>query len=234
MQYARRRVQVYSRPLHYRVVPLFIALLTGAGSLSAQATSSLLGASVPGRFSFCDPVQLKMTPELTFRQQACWHASDLMSPWAAVRAGFGVGLGQWINHHDQSFDADDYAHRVAVHYVRRGARETGEWIAEYLHHEDPRFHPSGQAGFKSRLGSSLMTVLVTKNDEGERPALAPIAGALASGLAGSALYRTDTKPAYALRGAAVCYAGYFGKAVYQEFRPDLTLFVKGMLHRRPD
>lgn len=108
----------------------------------------------------------------------------------------------------------------------------GELLAGYLDHEDPRFHPSGETPLKKRIRSALLSVLVTRDDAGGRPALAPIAGSLGSAFAEAACYREHTAAEYALRGAGVTYGSYFGKALYQEFRPDLTSLITRIRHKR--
>ncbi len=215
-------------------MPLWIAVLAGAGSLSAQTSYPLLEAS-PGSLSLCNSEQLAAAKQLSFGQLACWHASELLSPWAAVRAGFSSGLGQLRNNpYLKAEDGDDYAHRFAAYYAMRSARETGELLAGFLNHEDPRPHPSGETTFKKRARSALLSVLIVRGDENNRPAFAPIVGSLASGFAGAACYRVNTGPGYAFEQAGIAYSGYFGKALYREFRPDISFYVKRMLHKKPD
>lgn len=219
--------------LRRRAVLLLIAFLAGAASLAAQVTSVLVNPS-PGRLSFCNAGQLQQAGQLTFRQRACWSASELVSPGAAARAAFSSGIGQWRNApFVKGQDADDYLHRFAAYYVRRSARETGELFAGYLNHEDPRPHSSTESVFGKRVRSALLSVLIVKTDEGDRPALVPIAGALASGFAGAACYREHTRATYALEGAGASYSGYFGRALYQEFRPAILSMVRRMLHKPP-
>ncbi len=212
----------------------FVALLAGVRSLSAQGTLPVPQVS-PGKFPLCRSEQLAAAKRLTFGQQACWYGSELVSPWAAVRAAFVSGIGQWQNKpYVEGQNADDYAHRFAAYYAMRSARLSGELIAGYFNHEDPRFHPSEQATYKKRLKRALFSVLVMKGDEGSRPALGPILGSLGSGFTGAAMYRDHTGTEYALRSAALCYGGYFGKALYEEFRPDISSFVKRMRHKKQD
>jgi hypothetical protein len=226
-----------------RAVLLLAVFLAGAASLEAQATFPL-GSASPGRLALCNSdqrnadqrnaEQLRDAKRLTFRQRACWYGSDLLSPGTAARAALSSGIGQWRNApYMKSQDADDYTHRFAVYYIRRTARETGELVAGYLNHEDPRPHTSGEAVFGKRMRSALLSVLVVRGDEGDRPALAPVVGSLASGFAGAACYQEHTGARYALQGAGISYSGYFGRALYQEFRPDLRFLVRRILRKRP-
>jgi hypothetical protein len=209
-----------------------LAALAAVGSLAAQASFPPLG--VPsGKLPLCNAGQLAAVKQLSLQQRACWFGSDLVSPWAAVRAAFSSGLGQWWNDpYVKRQDADDYMHRFAVYYLRRSTRDAGELIAGYLNHEDPRFHPSGETATKKRIRSALLSVLVTRDDAGNRPALAPIAGSLGSAFAGVACYRQHTSAEYALRGASITYGSYFGKALYREFRPDVSSLIDRMLRKR--
>lgn len=171
--------------------------------------------------------------QLTFRQRACWYGFKLLSPGAAAHAAFSSGIGQWRNApYVRSQDADDYTHRFAAYYIRTSARDTGELLAGYLNHEDPRPRASTETAFGKRVRTALLSVLIVRGEENDRPALAPIVGSLASGFAGAACYRERTRAGYAFEGAGVSYSGYFGRALYQEFRPDLRFLARRMLHKQ--
>ncbi|HEX4168907.1 MAG TPA: hypothetical protein VHZ55_25870 [Bryobacteraceae bacterium] len=201
----------------------------------AQATFPLFGAPLR-KFSLCDAAKLTAATQLSFQQRACWYGSELASPWAAMRAGFTSGIGQWANRpYVKGNDGDDYAQRFAVYYVRRSTRDAGELLAGYLNHEDPRFHPSGETTTKKRVRSALLSVLIARSDEGSnRVALEPIVGSLGSAFAGAACYREHTGTGYALRGASLTYSSYFAKALYKEFQPDISFFVARKLHKKRD
>ncbi len=216
-----------------RVALQVIACFAFAVSAAPQTPLTAPSAS-PLEPSLCDRAQLLAARQLTFRERACWYGSELISPWSAVRAAVSSGFGQWWNDpYLRHEDGDDYNERFAVFYARRTARETGEFIAGYLNHEDPRPHISGETATGKRIRSAILSVLVTRNDEGSsRPALTAVAGSLGSAFAQAASYREQRSTEYALRGASVTYAGYFGKALYQEFRPDISFFVHRVLHKR--
>jgi hypothetical protein len=214
-------------------VRLLVTALAMSSFVAAQTSFAPLGAA-PVKSSLCSSEQLAVIEQLTFRQRACWYGAQLVSPWAGVRAAFSSGMGQWNNApYMKHEDADDFGHRFAVYYVKRSARDSGELIAGYLNREDPRPHLSGERSSRKRIRSALSSVLITRSDEGGRPALAPIAGSLASGFAGAASYR-HTGTDYALRGASITYCSYFGRALYHEFQPDISFFVHRMLHKERD
>ncbi len=104
----------------------------------------------------------------------------------------------------------------------------------YLHHEDPRYHPSRQHSFVKRTGSALLSVLLTKDTEGNTElALAPMAGSLSSGMV-STLVTTRRNPTIegGLQRAGFVYTTYFIKAVYNEYKPEMSGFIRGLLHRQ--
>jgi hypothetical protein len=230
---ALRRWKGQPRRLDRCAAFLSTAFLAGATSLSGQAPSPLVSAW-PGRLSVCSSDELRERGRLTLRQRACWYGSELVSPETAARAAFSSGIGQWRNApYMKGQEADDYMHRFAAYYTKLTARETGELFAGYLNHEDPRPQTSRETVFVKRLRSSLLSVLIVRDDAGDRPSFAPIAGSLASGFAGAACYREHTEAKYALQGAGLSYSGYFGRALYHEFQPDIRYFVRRMLHKTP-
>ncbi|MGA8027425.1 MAG: hypothetical protein WB992_09780 [Bryobacteraceae bacterium] len=131
---------------------------------------------------------------------------------------------------------DDFAHRVGVFYARHAAQNTGEFLGAYLNHEDPRPHLSTEHGFWKRTRSALLSVVAVKDVDGySRPAIAPLAGAFGSGLAGMACYRNRDSMADGFRSSGLSYGGYFATAVAREFRPDiLTLLSRGRHNKTED
>ena len=60
-----------------------------------------------------------------------------------------------------------------------------------------------------------------------------MAGSFAPAFVGAALYeRKDW--GYALRGAGVSYGCFFAKALYREFRPEMSLLTARIRHKKPD
>jgi hypothetical protein len=121
--------------------------------------------------------------ELTFEQRACYLGAKLVAPSGIARASFASALGQLRN--EPRFDDDgfqQFSHRFATFYAERASRESGELIAGYLHHEDPRPLRSGERQFWPRTRSALLSVIRTRDADGE-PALAvaPIVGAFGQG-----------------------------------------------------
>ena len=211
---------------------LFLAYLVAAGSMVAQVGS--LPVQLPlNPLALCHPEQFLVTKELTFQQRTCWYSSKFLSPWVSLRAGFTSAVGQLENNpYRRAQDGDDYASRFAFYYARRGARETAEMFTGYVHHEDPRPRLSGEADYKKRVRTALLSVLLTPEDEGHsRLALAPIAGSVASAFVGMGCFRPSDSTRYVAEQFAVSYSGYFGRAIYQEFRPDISFLAIRAWHK---
>lgn len=214
-----------------RGLRFLVVLLATSGSAFPQATPPSLKDALP-KFLLCDSGQLSTAAQLSLRQRTCWYGSRLASPWAAARASFSSGLDQWKkDDRVRHGSTDEFAHRFAIYYAKRTAKESGEMLAGYLNHEDPRPRASGEAAVRRRIQSALLSVLVSRTDQGARPALGPLAGSLGSAFAGTALYRERATTRYALQGASLTYASYFGRALYQEFRPDISFMTKKLLHK---
>ena len=127
---------------------------------------------------------------------------------------------------------DDFGHRFAVFYARRAAQNTGEFLAGYLNHENPRPHVSREEGFWKRARTALLSVVGVENgDGGNRPALGPIAGAFGSGFVGAACYRNHNTLVDGLRRTGLAYGGYFGSALAHEFHPDIAALTNRLLHQ---
>lgn len=230
---AVRRRERRPQFLDSRTVILLAAFFSGCPALWAQVSLPLPSASPDGVF-LCNSDRFQHARQLSLVQRACWSGSELFSPGAAARAAFSSGIGYWRNApYMKGQDADDYTQRFAAYYLRRASRETGELFAGYLNHEDPRPHASGETALGKRIRSALLSVVVIRGEEGDRPALAPIAGSLASSFAGVAFDRVHTSSRCAWQGAGISYSGYFGKALYQEFRPDIRFYLRRILHKTP-
>ena len=127
-------------------------------------------------------------------------------------------------------DADDMARRFEVFYQRKAARNAGEFLAGYLHHEEFRPHLSGKVGFLERSKAALLSVVVAPSESGGfRPALAPIAGSFSSGFVGAADFPNRGLLKTGLRHSGAVYGSYFGTAMFREFKPDIVKLSNKLL-----
>jgi hypothetical protein len=181
----------------------------------------------------CDSAQAKLAKQPDFKQRACYYATRVLAPGGLVRSAFSASWSDWRNSpwsRDHGFD--NFGDRLAAFYARRSAQNAGEFIAGYLHHESLTAAPSGKNGFWNRTLYAFRSVLVTPDGEsGERFALAPMAGALGSGMTSIAVYQHRNDLADGFRRSGLNYGGYFGTAFLREFRPDLTRVANHLLRR---
>jgi hypothetical protein len=207
------------------VTSLFLAYGQSSSSLS-----SFSGAPPP--LGVCNPITLQAVPGLTFKQRVCLYGQELITPKFALAAGFAAAFGQLENSPYVSRQhLDEFPHRVEVNYARVAARDSGELIAGYLHHEDPRYRRSMAHGIRRRTDAALMSVLTSPGEDGRlRLAYAPIAGSLTSALVGSVMYEHNETVEDTLTHVGLVYSHYFARAVFLEFKPEMTAFVHRILN----
>jgi len=189
------------------------------------AGQDVLPETDSGAGSFrCNPWKVQVfSANLSFAERSCLEFSQLASPSVLAGSAAMAGFSQWRNSpHMRKTDSDDLAIRFEHLYERRTARITGEFIAGYLHHEDPRFHPSGKQGVWRRTGAAFLSVIESPDENGKaRIAFAPLAGSLGSGLTSMALYQRQNSIGYGLERSGLVYSHYLVRALYHEFSPDL-------------
>jgi hypothetical protein len=214
----------------------------------ASAVCSLSFAQTPGSepilpqppvlstpLTTCNPWLIPSLPtELSFRQRACFTLAELASPLRFGAAAAGAAFSQWRNSPRISpRDADDFGTRFAHIYERQAARATAELLVGDLHHEDPRLHSSNARGVVNRTRAALWSVLISPGEDGQaRPALAPIAGSLASGLTSIALYQHQNSLPDAFERSGIAYGCYFARALFHEFSPELWSLAPRFVRQR--
>ncbi len=211
----------------FRVVLLVAYVLADCSAAIAQTENAQPAPSTPPVLfvpaTTCNPWIIQTLPtELSFRQRFCLELAHLASPATFIETATITGYSQWRNSPlIEPHDADDFSLRLGYLYERQAARGTAELFVSYLHHEDLRPHPSNKQGFWLRTGAALLTVLASPGENGNgRVALAPIAGALGSGLTSMALYPRQDSLMYGLERSGLSYSGYFARALIHEFSPE--------------
>ncbi len=207
----------------------------GQGSYSQPVLPSQTVLSTP--LTTCNPWVIQALPtELSFRQRACFILAELASPGRFADAAAGAGFSQWRNLPRMNpHDADDFGTRFAHVYERQAARATAELLVGSLHHEDPRLHFSNAKGAVNRTRAALLSVVISPGEDGQaRPALAPIAGSLGSGLTSMALYQYQNSLSYGFERSGVSYGFYFVRAVIHEFSPELWSLAPPFVRKRRD
>lgn len=158
--------------------------------------------------------------------RACFFAADMTSPGSIAHALFSSSFSQWRNtpniwHQDR----DDAFKRFGFFYEQKAARDGGEFLAGYLHHENFRPEPSHKSGFVERSKAALLSVVRTRGEDDQPTfSLAPVAGALSAGFIGAADYRHRELLDAGLRHSAAIYGFQFGSALFREFKPDILTY----------
>jgi hypothetical protein len=149
-------------------------------------------------------------------------------------SGVIAGLSQWRNSPKMTpHDGDDYAVRFEHIYERQVARVTAEVLVAAIHREDPRYHPSHEKAAWRRIGAAFLSVVDSPGEDGSfRPAFAPLAGSLGSGLTSMALYQRQNDLSAGMRRSGLVYSGYFVKALFHEFSPELWSLTPGFVRKR--
>jgi hypothetical protein len=174
--------------------------------------------------SGCNPWKMNaFSTDLSFGQRACMGLSELASPALMIEVGAVAGFAQWRNSlRSGKGDSEDFSTRVEHLYARRTAHVTAETIVDYLHHEDPRLHSSGEKGAWRRTRAAFLSVMESPGQDGNaRVALAPLAGSLGSGLTSMAFNERHTSLGDGLERSGIVYSHYFVRALVHEFSPEL-------------
>ena len=209
------------------------------GAAFAQGTKpwsplqKFVPSAVSDRDKGCKFSILQESNEITFRERFCFYESKLISPGTAAHGIALAAFAQFTNRpYVQDQGPEEFGRRVGLFYIRRIGQNGGELFAGYLNHEELVPHASLQHGFWKRSRYAAMAVLTATDDNGKlRPALAPIAGSLGSGMMSAAFYRHSNGLEGGLSRAGFTYGTYFATALVREFEPDLSNFA-AHLHRK--
>jgi hypothetical protein len=98
-------------------------------------------------------------------------------------AALGAGIGQLRNApHEWGQGVEGFADRYASSFGTNLAHQSMEFALETAWHEDPRYFPSREKGFKDRLKNVLIQTVVARKDSGGNTfAWARMAGAFGTG-----------------------------------------------------
>lgn len=139
-----------------------------------------------------------------------------------VGAAFGSAIGQARDvPHEWGQGFSGYATRYAASFGTNLSRQNMSFALESALHEDPRYFPSRDKGFKARIKNVLLQTVVTRTDSGgERFAYARIASAFGTGQLANAWAPKSTGSVGGgfLRGAIIL-GGDCGYNFLQEFFP---------------
>jgi hypothetical protein len=98
-------------------------------------------------------------------------------------SALGAAIGQARDSpHEWGQGFGGFADRYASSFGGNLSRQSMEFVMESALHEDPRYFPSEQKGFKARIKNVLLQTVVTRTDsQGERFAYSRMISAFANG-----------------------------------------------------
>ncbi len=137
-------------------------------------------------------------------------------------AGFGALIGQGRDvPHEWGEGWAAYATRYASDFGTNLARQSMEFGLETALHEDPRYFPSEQKGFRARMKNVLLQTVVTRTDSGrETFAWARMGSAFGAGeLANAWQPKSTGSPGDGLTRGCIMLGGDLAYNFLQEFVP---------------
>jgi hypothetical protein len=139
-------------------------------------------------------------------------------------AGVGAAIGQARDvPHEWGQGFGGYATRYAAGFGTNLSRQSMSFALESVLHEDPRYFPSEEKGFRARVKNVLIQTLVTRTDSGgQRFAYSRIASAFGAGQLANAWAPASTGTIHGgfIRGFIIL-GGDTGYDFLQEFIPFL-------------
>lgn len=146
-------------------------------------------------------------------------------------AAVGAAIGQAHDTpHEWGQGVEGYATRYASGFGANLSRQTIAFGIEAALHEDPRYFPSEEKGFRRRMRNALLQTVVARTDSGHHTfAWARMGSAFAAGELTNAWSppSTDTPGRGAVRGC-ITLAGDLAYNVLQEFVPFVR--PRGLRH----
>jgi hypothetical protein len=160
-------------------VKILLQKLLGSTTTAATVGSVLfasqlcLVAQTPYGANRIDPsvptaTQPEYTP-ITETDSLNQFLKDTASPLSLVTSAASAGIGQWKDRpREWKEGSEAYGLRYGSSYAEHIVRETLNFGAASLFHEDNRFVRSEQPGFGNRLGYALTSPFLARGDYGER------------------------------------------------------------------
>ena len=192
---------------------IFVATLYG----QVQSANRAMPASIPRAYV-----------PLTAHQRLTLYLKNTVNPVSLFRTAASAGWGQWRDRPEEWGEGSHaFEHRVISSYAEHITFTTLMYGSSSLFHEDNRYLPSGETGFKPRLRYALESSFLARHDDGTRHvSISNIVAIVGAALISRTWQPHDTRglrPAAINMGVMVSAAAGFD--VLREFLPDL-------LHRK--
>ncbi len=172
------------------------------------------------------PGQLATTAvrPLTIREKFDYRVVQAFGLRGFLGAGVGAAIGQAEDRPKEwGGGVTGYADRYGSAFATNFSRQTMTFAMESALHEDPRYFPSEDSGFKARIKSVLIQTVTTRTDSGTRQiAYGRIVSAFATGQLSNAWQpRSTGSVGDGFERGAIMLGGDAGYNFLQEFVPFL-------------
>ncbi|HLJ18445.1 MAG TPA: hypothetical protein VKV15_28400 [Bryobacteraceae bacterium] len=167
-----------------RIAPQFHLL---HGFLAASIVGWLFGVpTLPAQNPADLPAQVgptKSAPPFSISKKFDYRVVQTFGLRGFVGSAFGSAIGQARDvPYEWGEGVGGYATRYAASFGTNLSHQTMEFTLESVLHEDPRYFPSKEKGFKARMKNVLLQTLVARKDSGGNQfAYARIASAFGTG-----------------------------------------------------
>jgi hypothetical protein len=123
-------------------------------------------------------------PALTLGQKFNYRVIQSMGPRGLVGSALGSAIGQATNTPSEwGQGMEGFGKRYGSGFAGTLTRQSMEFAAEGILHQDPRYFPSEEKGFKARLKNVLLQTVVGRTDSGRYQfAYARVGSAFGNGL----------------------------------------------------
>lgn len=154
---------------------LILGLLIAGLAPAILPAQSVLGLPKLGSIQTATP--------LTAREKFNYRVVQTFGLKGLAGGSIGAAIGQARDApHEWGQGAAGFGYRYASSIGGTLTRNSMEFAVESMFHEDPRYFPSTEKGFKARLKNVLLQTVVTRTDSGSaRFAYARVGSAFANG-----------------------------------------------------
>lgn len=106
-------------------------------------------------------------PPFTVRDKFSYRVVQSFGFRGFAGAGVAAAIGQARNSpHEWGQGFDGFADRFGSSFAGNLSRQTMAWVLESSFHEDPRYFPAEDRGYKQRVLNALKQIVVCKTDSG--------------------------------------------------------------------
>lgn len=182
------------------------------------------GFPLAPRIPACNSYRLQYDYPLNGRQRTCTWLSNLLTDSAIFGAGAGAAYAQLFKTDPAQWGRGPQGLAISYgsRYAAGMAKATGEYVAAWIAHQDPRPYRSKHKNYGARIWDAGSSLFADHHGKTVRFAPATLLGAAASGFSGMAWYPTGSNSVSdALVRGGQSLLGSLAYAEFYEFEPDI-------------